>query len=109
MTDFLAGPLVEHLRSGYVPLVLAAPLLIAFLYCAIPHFTTRAGLRKYKGPAAAGFTRWWIASQVRKGHRSEVVHEQHKKYGKFVRIAPNEVSINGELQSSRGSQRRGAR
>ncbi|GAA5833517.1 hypothetical protein JCM9279_001548 [Rhodotorula babjevae] len=91
---FLAGPLVDHLTSGYVPLVLAAPLLVVLLYCTVPHFTTRAGLRKYKGPAAAGFTRWWIASQVRKGHRSEVVHEQHRKHGKFVRIAPNEVSIN---------------
>ncbi|BGP40305.1 hypothetical protein JCM10450v2_004286 [Rhodotorula kratochvilovae] len=94
MTDFLAGPLLEHLTSGYLPLVLAAPILIAFLYCVVPHFTARAGLRKYKGPAAAGFTRWWLAKQVRRGNRSEVVHKEHEKHGKFVRIGPKEVSIN---------------
>ncbi|GAA6013846.1 hypothetical protein JCM10207_008211 [Rhodosporidiobolus poonsookiae] len=91
----LAGPLTDVLREPKtIAALLASPVVLAILYMVLPHFTSRAGLRKYRGPATAGFTRLWLAKQVREGKRSEQVHQQHEKYGKFVRIGPKEISIN---------------
>lgn len=45
------------------------------------------------GPVAAKFSDFWLVRQSMKGKRFEVVHDLHKKHGKFVRIAPNHVSI----------------
>ncbi|GAA5983503.1 hypothetical protein JCM10908_000311 [Rhodotorula pacifica] len=89
-----AGPLEPFLSSQYLPLALSTPLILVFLYIAIPFFTTHASLQKYPGPTAAKFTRLWLAKQTRMGYRSAKVHEEHEKYGKFVRIGPKEVSIN---------------
>ncbi|GAA5875305.1 hypothetical protein JCM3774_005774 [Rhodotorula dairenensis] len=89
-----AGPLEPVLSSEYLPLIAATPLILVFLYIAIPFLTTHASLRKYNGPVAAKFTRLWLALQTRRGNRYEKVHEQHAKYGKFVRIGPKEISIN---------------
>ncbi|GAA5959277.1 hypothetical protein JCM3765_005130 [Sporobolomyces pararoseus] len=73
--------------------LLAAPLGFTLLYILLPHFTSLAPLRRYPGPFWAGFTRLWLAKQARVGKRSEIVHKEHLKHGKFVRIGPNEVSI----------------
>jgi benzoate 4-monooxygenase len=35
----------------------------------------------------------WLGRAARRGRRSLAVHELHEKYGKFVRIAPNHLSI----------------
>ncbi|BGO91521.1 hypothetical protein NBRC10512_003182 [Rhodotorula toruloides] len=94
MSHFVAGPIDDILKSGVVPLVLAAPLLVALLYILVPHFTAYAKLRKYPGPTVAGFTQLWLAKQTRIGKRSEIVHQEHQKHGKFVRIGPKEISIN---------------
>ncbi|BGP16320.1 hypothetical protein JCM10213v2_004322 [Rhodosporidiobolus nylandii] len=96
MSSFpLAGPLPDVLTSPMAwAALLVSPALLVLLYVAVPHFTANAGLRKYKGPKLAGFTRLWLAKQTREGYRSVRVHEQHEKYGKFVRIGPKEVSIN---------------
>lgn len=72
---------------------LAAPLGLALLYVVFPHFTSLSPLRRYPGPFWAGFTRLWLAKQARVGKRSEIVHEEHLKHGKFVRIGPNEISV----------------
>ncbi|POY74642.1 putative Benzoate 4-monooxygenase [Rhodotorula taiwanensis] len=89
-----AGPLEPVITSPYLPLALSTPLILVFLYIAIPYFTTHASLQKYPGPTAAKFTQLWLAKQTRYGNRSEVVHEEHLRNGKFVRIGPKEVSIN---------------
>ncbi|CAL1708780.1 unnamed protein product [Somion occarium] len=57
-------------------------------YVVDPH-----ALRAYPGPTLAKFTDLWLGRTVALGHRSEVVHELHQKYGTFVRIAPNHLSI----------------
>ncbi|GAA5870869.1 hypothetical protein JCM1840_002713 [Sporobolomyces johnsonii] len=86
--------LVDYLRDSPVMVYgLVAPLALVALYVLVPHFTTHASLRKYPGPTVAGFTRLWLAKMSRIGKRSEKVHEEHLKYGKFVRIAPNEISV----------------
>ncbi|KAJ3501164.1 hypothetical protein NLJ89_g9465 [Agrocybe chaxingu] len=51
------------------------------------------GIRKIPGPLVAKFSDIWLGIISKNGHRSEVVHQMHQKYGTFVRIAPNHVSI----------------
>ena len=53
-----------------------------------------SSLRRYPGPLMAKFTSWWLTKQCRNTRRSAAVMEQHQKYGDFVRIAPNHISIN---------------
>lgn len=75
-------------------------------YIVDPH-----GIRSIPGPFLAKFSDFWLGWISGHGHRSEVVHELHQKYGMsdgiheqwdlrintlvgtFVRIAPNHVSI----------------
>jgi len=49
--------------------------------------------RRIPGPFLAKFSDLWLGWTTSQGHRSENVHELHKKYGTFVRLAPNHVSI----------------
>ncbi|KAJ7728145.1 cytochrome P450 monooxygenase [Mycena maculata] len=51
------------------------------------------GIRKYPGPVLAKFSDIWLGWVSQQGHRSEVIHLMHKKYGPFLRISPSEVSI----------------
>ncbi|KAF9043501.1 cytochrome P450 monooxygenase [Hymenopellis radicata] len=50
-------------------------------------------IRSYPGPFLAKFSDLWLGWVSYHGHRSEVVHEMHRKYGPFVRLAPNHVSV----------------
>ncbi|KAG8931239.1 hypothetical protein FRC02_003013 [Tulasnella sp. 418] len=61
----------------------------------IPYYLDPYGYRSKNitGPWLAQFSDFWLASKASTGKRFEVVHEQHKKYGKIVRIAPNHISI----------------
>ncbi|KAF8888565.1 cytochrome P450 monooxygenase [Infundibulicybe gibba] len=59
----------------------------------IPYFLDPHGIRLYPGPFLAKFSDIWLGWVAKQGHRSEVVHKMHQKYGPFVRIAPNHVSI----------------
>lgn len=56
------------------------PLLIVFVYFLTwlidPH-----GLRSFPGPWLARFSDLWLGRVAQQGHRSEVVHKMHKKYG----------------------------
>ncbi|KAG8990574.1 hypothetical protein FRB90_001704, partial [Tulasnella sp. 427] len=73
--------------------------LIALSAIAIVHFVPfyldRLGYRKngIPGPFLAQVSDFWLVQQAASGKRSESVHEEHKKYGSFVRIAPNHISI----------------
>lgn len=76
----------------------------------IPYLLDTHGIRGYPGPFIAKFSDIWLGLVARNGHRSEVVHDMHQKYGvyllplpynhvfisligSFIRIAPNHVSI----------------
>lgn len=50
-------------------------------------------LRGYPGPLLARLSPLWIVMQCRKGRRSQAVNGLHMKYGDFVRISPNHISI----------------
>ncbi|KAJ3565643.1 hypothetical protein NP233_g7498 [Leucocoprinus birnbaumii] len=65
-------------------------ILVAHL---IPWLWDPQGIRSYPGPFFAKFTDIWLGYVSKKGHRSEVIHEVHRKYGPIVRIAPNHISI----------------
>ncbi|EJC99221.1 cytochrome P450 monooxygenase pc-bph [Fomitiporia mediterranea MF3/22] len=71
-----------------VPLVLILGLIVP--YFVDPHCIRNNGIT---GPLSARFSDAWLGWVAAQGHRSEVVHEMHKKYGTFVRLAPNHVSI----------------
>lgn len=59
----------------------------------LPYFLDPHGIRSYPGPFLAKFTNLWLGRIAALGHRSEVVHGMHEKYGTFVRLAPNHLSI----------------
>lgn len=50
-------------------------------------------IKDIPGPFPAAFTNLWYMYESRRGRRYLKVHEAHKKYGKLVRIQPNQVSI----------------
>ncbi|KAI5480626.1 hypothetical protein MNV49_000322 [Pseudohyphozyma bogoriensis] len=79
--------------SSDIPLLayLLIPPLALAAYFIVPYLV--GPLNKYPGPKAAALSRAWLAKTVRYGHRSVLIHEEHLKHGKFVRIGPNEVSI----------------
>ncbi|KAG5656897.1 hypothetical protein KAF25_011066 [Fusarium avenaceum] len=54
-------------------------------------------IRRFPGPVWAKLSSFWLASQCRRTRRSEAVMQLHKRYGEFVRIGPNHISINNPI------------
>ncbi|RKF78802.1 Benzoate 4-monooxygenase [Golovinomyces cichoracearum] len=84
---------------GLLPYV-SATVTIFLLYYIIPYYTSYSKLRSISGPFFARFSNLWLLIQARRGRRFLSVHNAHKKYGKFVRIQPNQVSIADEAAIS---------
>ncbi|KAH9478620.1 Cytochrome P450 monooxygenase 89 [Psilocybe cubensis] len=59
----------------------------------VPYLYDPFNIRRIPGPFLAKFSDIWLGWVSKNGHRSEVVHSMHEKYGPIVRIAPNHVSI----------------
>ncbi|QRW16222.1 cytochrome P450 family protein [Rhizoctonia solani] len=76
----------------YVPIGAGIVFVAAHLvpYLLDPHNYRRPTI---KGPWLNALSDAWLAHAAAQGDRSERVHEMHKKYGKFVRLAPNHISI----------------
>ncbi|KAJ7275607.1 cytochrome P450 monooxygenase [Mycena rebaudengoi] len=70
----------------------ALPAFVILVHLAI-YLVDSYGLRQYPGPFLARFSDAWLGWVSQQGHRSEVIHEMHLKYGRFVRISPSEVSV----------------
>ncbi|CAE6438968.1 unnamed protein product [Rhizoctonia solani] len=49
--------------------------------------------RRFSGPWLASLTNSWMSGVVKSGNSGEALLELHKKYGTFVRIGPNHISI----------------
>jgi len=62
-----------------VVLVPAVVILVHF----IPWLVDPHGLRSFPGPWVARFSDLWLGRVAQHGHRSEVVHEMHQKYGEL--------------------------
>lgn len=50
-------------------------------------------LQHIPGPFWASVTRLWLLKIIINGDQNEQLQKIHEKYGKFVRVAPNEVSV----------------
>ncbi|KZT25634.1 cytochrome P450 monooxygenase, partial [Neolentinus lepideus HHB14362 ss-1] len=75
---------------GNILIILSVVVALAHL---VPYFVDPHAMKNYPGPFLARISTAWLGRVSAQGHRSEVVHGLHKKYGKFVRIAPNHLSI----------------
>ncbi|KAK0493478.1 cytochrome P450 monooxygenase [Armillaria luteobubalina] len=73
--------------------VVATIFVLVILVYLVPYLADSHSLRSYPGPFIAKFSDAWLAYVTYKEHRSEVIHNLHIKYGPFVRIAPNHVSV----------------
>lgn len=82
------GSLLETVPLSPFPLVLTLGF-IAFLVYAV-FFDP---LRKVPGPFWARWSRLWMIYHARKGDMHAKMIALHKQYGKIVRTAPDEVSI----------------
>jgi len=69
-------------------LLLAAP----FLYFLLPYIRNWS-IQDIPGPFLARFTNLWYFYEARRCRRYLTVHALHQKYGKLVRIQPDQVSI----------------
>ncbi|KIY49616.1 cytochrome P450 [Fistulina hepatica ATCC 64428] len=81
--------LVRRNVLAFVVILLVTVLLVHI----VPWVIDSHRLRGYPGPFLAQFTDLWLGKVSTTGHRSEVIHGLHQKYGPIVRIAPNHVSI----------------
>ncbi|KAH8669187.1 cytochrome P450 [Xylariales sp. PMI_506] len=50
-------------------------------------------LERIPGPVLTPYVNLWAFVQARLHRYSRAVHEQHEKYGAFVRVSPNHVSV----------------
>jgi hypothetical protein len=72
------------------PVVVLVSLLIAICSQA---FRTYARLKHVPGPFWAKFTNWQRVLWVKSMRSHDIYQSIHEKYGEFVRIGPNAVSI----------------
>lgn len=68
------------------------PLAVVIAHL-VPYLTDPFNQRSIPGPFLAKFSDIWLGWVSSLSHRSDVVHELHKKYGPLVRLAPNHVSV----------------
>jgi benzoate 4-monooxygenase len=90
MTNVTAGSLLNLNSLLLLGAILSTAILAVHI---VPYILDPYNLRNVPGPFWAKFTDFWLVFVSGQGHRSEVVHELHKKYGPVVRIAPNHISI----------------
>ncbi|EJU01598.1 cytochrome P450 monooxygenase pc-bph [Dacryopinax primogenitus] len=98
LLDYFPTPFSSNallLYGGLAVLLLVASHLV-------PWVADPFGYRKkhIPGPFLAQLSDVWLARVAAQGHRSEIIHGLHQKYGKVVRIAPNHISLSepGALQ-----------
>ncbi|KAG8728565.1 hypothetical protein FRC11_010779, partial [Ceratobasidium sp. 423] len=67
---------------------------LAFAFYVVPYLLDPYDYRRrFPGPPCAGLTNWWMSNLTRTGHHSDIVQQLHEKYGTFVRLGPNHISI----------------
>jgi hypothetical protein len=76
----LPSPLFHYVHPAII--LILVPTLIVLLHF-IPWLVDPHGLRSFPGPRLARFSDLWLGRVAKHGHRSEVVHQMHEKYGKL--------------------------
>lgn len=74
--------IVELFASLDLPSWAAIVLATVVLVHLVPYVLDPHGIRAYPGPFWAKLTDLWLGKVAAEGHRSERVHDLHKKYGK---------------------------
>ncbi|KXT07362.1 hypothetical protein AC578_539 [Pseudocercospora eumusae] len=67
-------------------------LALPFLFYILP-FIRNWSIQDVPGPFLAKFTTLWYMYECRRCRRYYTVYKLHEKYGKFVRVQPNHVSV----------------
>ncbi|EJD03518.1 cytochrome P450 monooxygenase pc-bph [Fomitiporia mediterranea MF3/22] len=83
--------MISNISPWYFCLLPAAVLVLLV----VPYFIDPYWIRRneVRGPFLASLTSLWFGWNATRGHLSQVVHDLHKKFGTFVRLSPNHVSI----------------
>ncbi|THH21149.1 hypothetical protein EW146_g362 [Bondarzewia mesenterica] len=89
----VVGSVIDAARGVDIASILVLVTAVLILSHLLPWLVDPHGIRSYPGPWLAKFSDAWLGWTAANGHRSEVVHDLHKKYGPIVRLAPNHVSI----------------
>ncbi len=63
------------------PTVIATVTVLVVLVHLVPYLIDFHRLRSYPGPLIAKFSDAWLGYVSYQGHRSEIVHDLHRKYG----------------------------
>ncbi|KAL1694877.1 cytochrome P450 [Schizophyllum commune] len=94
---------VTYLLNGgnTLPVALGPTLAICALYLVFVSASVVAyrlspfhPLASYPGPTLAKISKWYIAYYVARGTRHLLIKDLHARYGSWVRIGPNELSVN---------------
>merc|ERR1712054_711507 len=85
----LPGGTIMFLSFLFTPWVLLA---LPVLYFVLPYLRNFQ-IQDVPGPFLAKFTNLWYLYECRLCRRYMTVHKLHEKYGKLVRVQPNQVSI----------------
>lgn len=72
---------IPTLDAGTLAFLLPALFLLVHL---VPYILDPHGIRGYPGPFLAKFSDIWLGWVSSHGHRSEIVHEMHQKYGALL-------------------------
>jgi hypothetical protein len=88
----MAHIVMDHLGPYLTPSSLLALAGLSIVTVAVKrrYFSP---LSDIPGPFLASFTRLWQVVDVMRGDSLRSFHDLHQKYGPFVRVAPNEVSV----------------
>lgn len=80
----------------FTPWPIVFVLFYIALYYAVPYFSTYRALARFPGPFSAKFSNIWLGLSARRGQKFAAVDWAHQKYGKFVRVGYNHISIADE-------------
>ncbi|PIA88500.1 Tryprostatin B 6-hydroxylase [Cercospora beticola] len=80
-------------EAVYTTAALATSWLIGLYSSLIVYRLFFHPLRKFPGPFRARFGGLWLTFNLRKLDAYHVIDDLHKKYGKYVRIGPNTLSV----------------
>ncbi|CCO37271.1 Benzoate 4-monooxygenase [Rhizoctonia solani AG-1 IB] len=85
--------IVDTTQHPSVHYYAAAGALLAAYYLAPYLLDSHDYRRRFSGPWLGSLTNWWLSRDFSSGHHCDTLVQLHEKYGKFVRIGPNHISI----------------
>ena len=72
------------LEIDYYTAIISASALAVLAAHLVPYVVDTHRIRSVPGPWLAKFTDAWLGRVAAGGHRSEVVHAMHKRYGELI-------------------------